>query len=158
VSKLSKHEVEELYQRYAPVVHRRALAIVGRDSDAWDVVQEVFEKMLKSSSEFRAEARPMTWVYRITTNVALNALRARAVREPDAQIAAEPEGPELAATVEARLTLRKAMNTLSERELQVIALTVIDGLTQDEIADVLGLSRKTINREIDAIRQKVSAT
>ena len=156
MSKLTKQEIEELYARYAPVVHSRALAIVGRDADAWDVVQEVFEKMLKSAAEFRAQARPMTWVYRITTNVGLNLLRSRGVREPEGATGVEP-AIELSGSVEARQMLSKLADTLSERELAVVAMTVIDGLTQEEIADTLGLSRKTINREIDAIREKVVA-
>jgi RNA polymerase sigma-70 factor (ECF subfamily) len=156
VSKLTKQEIEELYARYAPVVHRRALAVVGRDADAWDVVQEVFEKMLKNAAEFRAQARPMTWVYRITTNVSLNLLRARGVREPEGGVAAEPM-LESARQVEARQMLLTLCETLGERELQVVAMTVIDGMTQEEIADTLGFSRKTINRELEAIRTKVLA-
>src|SRR4051794_9372949 len=90
---LWRDDIAVLFDRYAPIVHRRALLIVGRDADAWDVVQEVFERMLKSSEAFRAEARPMTWVYRITTNVALNAVRARGLREP----AEAPPDPTFAA-------------------------------------------------------------
>lgn len=156
MSKLTKQEIEELYARYAPVVHRRAYSVVGRDADAWDVVQEVFEKMLKNAAEFRAQARPMTWVYRITTNVALNLLRSRGVREPEAGVAPEPF-TELTGTVEARQMLHKLSETLGPRELEVVAMTVIDGMTQEEIADTLGLSRKTINRELEGIRSKVVA-
>ncbi|MBK7858751.1 MAG: sigma-70 family RNA polymerase sigma factor [Archangiaceae bacterium] len=156
VSKLTRQEIEELYARYAPVVHRRAFAVVGRDADAWDVVQEVFEKMLKNAAEFRAQARPMTWVYRITTNVALNLLRSRGVREPEGGASGEP-ALEMSGTVEARQMLARLSEALSPRELSVVAMTVIDGMTQEEIADTLGLSRKTINRELEAIRQKVIA-
>lgn len=156
MSKLTKQEIEELYARYAPVVHRRARAVVGRDADAWDVVQEVFERMLKNAAEFRAQARPMTWVYRITTNVALNLLRSRGIREPEGSEAAEPSA-ELSGLVEARQMLVRLSETLEPRELAVVAMTVIDGLTQEEIADALGLSRKTINRELEGIRAKVVA-
>ena len=156
MSKLTKQEIEELYARYAPVVHRRAYAVVGRDADAWDVVQEVFERMLKNAAEFRAQARPMTWVYRITTNVALNLLRSRGVREPEGGAAPEPS-LELSGAVEARQMLLKLSETLEPRELAVVAMTVIDGMTQEEIADTLGLSRKTINRDLEGIRSKVLA-
>jgi RNA polymerase sigma-70 factor (ECF subfamily) len=153
---LGRDDIAALFDRYAPVVHRRALLIVGRDADAWDVVQEVFERMLKSSDAFRAEARPMTWVYRITTNVALNAVRARGLREADEPVDAA-FAADLARTVEARQMLKRLSTSLDDRELAVVAMTVVDGLTQEEIADVLGLSRKTINREVDAIRGKVVA-
>ncbi len=158
MSKLTRPEIEALYARYAPVVHRRALSVVGRDADAWDVVQEVFERMLRNASEFRAQARPMTWVYRITTNVALNLLRSRGIREPEAGAAAAAEPlVETAAALEARQMLLKLSDTLDDRELSVVAMTVLDGMTQEEIADALGLSRKTINRELEGIRAKVVA-
>ncbi len=51
VQGLGAEELRDLYERYAPVIHRRALALVGRDADAWDIVQEVFEKMLQSGAE-----------------------------------------------------------------------------------------------------------
>lgn len=156
---LKHSDIRELYDRYAPAVFRRARAIVGRDADAWDVVQEVFQHMLESGHAFRAEARPMTWVYRITTNLALNLVRGRAIREPGAT-APSSTTEELGPSVdeqpahEARDVLSTLAKGLTERELAVVAYTVIDGLTQDEIADLLGLSRKTINRELERIRER----
>lgn len=150
---MTRQEVEALYARYSPVVFRRARLLLGRDADAWDAVQEVFEKMLAAGSDFRAQARPMTWVYRITTNVCLNALRSRKLREPAETAAGEPSATD-ARSIEARELIGKWMNKLDEREMTVATLLFIDGLTQEEIADTLGLSRKTIGRELDAIRQK----
>src|SRR5205807_662621 len=80
---LSRQELETLYRQYAPVLFRRARRLVGRDAEAWDVVQQVFERLMTSSEAFRREASPMTWLWRITTNVALNHLRSRSLREPD---------------------------------------------------------------------------
>lgn len=153
---LTREEVRALYAQYSPVVYRRARVLLGRDADAWDAVQEVFEKMLVQGQAFRGEARPMTWVYRVTTNVALNLLRSRKVREPAlAVVSDEPgAGPE---AVEARQLLAKWLANLSEREVEVATLLYVDGLTQQEVADVLGLSRKTIVREVDELRQKLSA-
>jgi len=133
--------------------------LLGRDDDAWDAVQEVFERMIKHAKEFRREANPMTWAYRITTNVCLNVIRGRGFREPaaiedEAEAVAAP-GSEVEG-VEARNLLRKWVSHLSERELQVATLLFIDGLTQDEVATTLGFSRKTIGREVEALRVKAS--
>lgn len=153
---LTRDEVRALYAQFSPVVYRRARVLLGRDADAWDAVQEVFEKMLVQGQGFRGEARPMTWVYRVTTNVALNMLRARKVREPAlAVVSDEPgAGPE---AVEARQLLSKWLGHLTEREVEVATLLYVDGLTQQEVADVLGLSRKTIVREVDELREKLSS-
>ncbi|MFZ5440424.1 MAG: RNA polymerase sigma factor [Myxococcota bacterium] len=153
---LSRAEVERLYAQFAPVVFRRARMVVARDADAWDVVQEVFERMLTHGSGFRGEARPMTWVYRVTTNVALNLVRSRRLREPVLTVV--PDEPEVGGEqVEARQLLAKWLQHLDERELEVATLLYLDGLTQQEVADVLGLSRKTIVREVDALRGKLEA-
>ncbi len=152
---LSRAELEGLYTRYAPVVFRRARAMLGREADAWDMVQEVFERMLKAAGEFRGEARPMTWVYRVTTNVCLNHLRARALRDP-ALAGVSPEPSADAAASEARDLLRVWVEHLDEREQAVATLLYLDGLTQEEVADILGLSRKTIGREVEELRRKAA--
>ncbi len=149
---LGADELEALYERFAPVVHRRALALLGRDADAWDVVQEVFEKMLSGGENFRGEARPMTYVYRVATNLCLNHLRSRALREPLAMPDGEPSFEP--GHVEAANFIRALASRLSERELAIATLLFFDGLSQEEIADTLGLSRKTIGRELDEIRRR----
>lgn len=138
------------------MVHRRALALLGRDADAWDVVQEVFERLLKSGAHFRHEARPTTYVYRITTNVALNALRARAVREPNADPVVAPEPTIDQGSSEAADLLRALSRTVPDRQMEIAILHFLDGLTQEEIADVLGLSRKTISRDLEQLRARAA--
>ena len=153
---LTREEVQRLYAQFAPVVFRRARVLLARDADAWDVVQEVFERMLTHGAGFRGEARPMTWVYRVTTNLALNHLRGRKLREP--MLTVVPVEPSTGLDqVEARQLLSKWLGHLDERELEVATLLFIDGLTQQEVAEVLGLSRKTIVREVDELRQKLES-
>ncbi|AKF85079.1 hypothetical protein MFUL124B02_08905 [Myxococcus fulvus 124B02] len=71
---LSAREVQDLYDRYAPGMYRRAFALLQREADAWDAVQESCIRGLQSAAGFRREARPMTFIYRVTTNVSLNLL------------------------------------------------------------------------------------
>jgi RNA polymerase sigma-70 factor (ECF subfamily) len=150
---VSPAELEALYAQLAPAVFRRARRLLGRDADAWDAVQEVFVQLLRAGPKFRGEARPMTWVWRITTNICLNQLRARRVRE--AHLEAVEEGTNTIAATETRQLLKKWMAELDERELAVATLLYLDGLTQDETADVLQLSRKTIGREVEVLRAKL---
>lgn len=153
---LTKQEVERLFVQFAPVVFRRARRLLARDADAWDVVQEVFERMLSHGASFRGEARPMTWVYRVTTNVSLNLLRSRRLREPLLTVAGDDAASGVDG-VEARQLLSKWTERLDERELEIASLLFIDGLTQQEVAEVLQLSRKTIGREVDELRAKLEA-
>lgn len=153
---LTREDVLGLYAQFAPIVFRRARVLVSCDADAWDVVQEVFERMLTHGAAFRGEARPMTWVYRITTNVALNQVRSRKLRQPLLTIV--PDEPSTGADhVETRQLLSKWLGHLSERELEVATLLYVDGLTQQEVGEILGLSRKTIVREVDDLRNKLQS-
>ncbi|WP_224241022.1 RNA polymerase sigma factor [Hyalangium gracile] len=148
---LSAAELEELYDRYAPGMYRRALGMLQREADAWDAVQETFIRIIQNAPAFRREARPMTYIYRVTTNVCLNMLRSRSLRD----VSEQDEGPEpevdALAPSECRDFLLKLSRDLDERSLTVAALYYVDGLSQEEIAQVLGLSRKTIVREVKHI-------
>ena len=94
----------------------------------------------------------MTYLYRATTNVCLNALRARAVREPGDAVETDEPSATTHDAVEARELVRQLLGRIDDRGLQIAALCYVDGLGQEEIGEVLGLSRKTIGRELVAIR------
>ncbi len=159
---LGPTEFRELYRECAPLVHRRARALLGREAEAWDAVQEVFRRIIESASEFRGEARPMTYLYRATTNVCLNQLRSRALREPGdaseepgAEEAEEAgEAPELA---DARELLGKLSKELDSSHQEIFWLHFVDELTQEEVAQVVGLSRKTVGVRLEQIRERARA-
>lgn len=153
--RLGPEELGVLYARFAPIVHRRALLLVGRDADAWDVVQEVFERMLSMGVVLRGQASPMTYVYRVATNVSLNHLRARRVREADGPSNEEPSLQP--ADCESAQFLRALLSELDARQQEVAVLHFMDGMTQDEIASTLGVSRKTVVRAVAAIRGRAEA-
>lgn len=148
---LSSAELEELYDRYAPGMYRRALGLLQREADAWDAVQESCIRLIQGAAGFRREARPMTYIYRVTTNVCLNMLRSRALRDVAVEEGGGDVGVDALAPAECRDFLVKLARHLDERGLTVAALYYVDGLSQEEIAQVLGLSRKTIVREVQRI-------
>ena len=154
---LGRDELQRLYTQLAPAIHRRARLLLGRDAEAWDVVQEVFEKMLTMGETFRGEAQPMTWAWRITTNLCFNHLRARKLREPKLRLVADDEPTTDQEAAEVKQLLEVWLTELDEREQQIATLLFIDELTQEEVADVLGLSRKTIGREVEQLRAKAAA-
>jgi len=157
---IGAQEVEALYEQCAPAIHRRAMELLGRDADAWDVVQEVFERMLRIGQRFRGEASPMTYAYRAATNASLNMLRARKVRDlGPADLAQAPEAADVVgpARVEIASFVRALLSRLTDREQEVAVLYFLDELTQDEIAATLERSRKTVVRELASIRSKAAA-
>src|SRR5215475_12227092 len=96
---MDRAELELLYTRSGAAVERRCRALLGDGEEARDMVQEVFLRAVRHADEFRGEASPTTWLYRITTNLCLNRLRDRKQHLPlelFAQVlpaaAATPEG------------------------------------------------------------------
>jgi RNA polymerase sigma-70 factor (ECF subfamily) len=151
---LDAGELHALYVELAPAAHRRARALLGDESEAWDVVQEVFRKLVEDPAVFRREAEPLTFVYRVTTNLCLNLLRSRKVRRappPDDPPALQP------AQADARDLLHALLDRLDARALQIATLHFFDGLTQEEIAEVVQLSRKTVGLELQKIRALAAA-
>lgn len=71
----------ELVKRYQVKVYWIARRSIGTHDDADDVVQEVFIRVYRSLNSFRNESNFYTWLYRITVNVSLNAIRKKKIKE-----------------------------------------------------------------------------
>jgi len=147
----SEHElppIEELYNRYGPMVYRRALAILGSDAEAKDAMQEIFIRVLESSSDFRGESAPTTWLYRITTNMCLNRLRDSKRRHGLAHAWAETQvtsGRRLEITPMVRQILSKIPPDYAAAGIYYY----LDGMTHEEIAKILKVSRRTAGNWVD---------
>jgi RNA polymerase sigma-70 factor (ECF subfamily) len=142
-----------VYARYAPALHRLAVRLLGREADAWDAVQEVFCGLIEQPSGFRGEAQPMTYLYRTMTNHCLNVLRAQSRRDArEREDLAESASDGLQGPAEARALLRQLATQLDDRALQIAALHFVEGLTQEEIGAVVGLSRKWVGQELQKVQ------
>ena len=128
-------------------------------------MQGVFERILKCGLKFRPESRPMTYIYRISTNICLNQLRARTHREADSSEKTEQaegvwhQDSELntVASLAARNFVQVLARSLSERELTIATLHFLDGMSQEEIVDVVQWSRKTVGKVLQVVRAKADA-
>lgn len=141
----------ELYQRFAPLVHARARRVLGSGSDADDVVQEVFMRLMQAPPA-HDELGP--WLYRTSTNLCLDRVRHGARRdedwERDVAAAVSAAGPrpvdELIGTHE---LCRKLLARVAPRVQAVVVLTTFDELSRDEVAELLGISRKTVTADLE---------
>ncbi|MEE8408832.1 MAG: RNA polymerase sigma factor [Myxococcota bacterium] len=144
--------VADLYARYGHALFRRCRQLVGHDDDAKELVQETFFQFWKGRARFEERASPFTYLYRIATNLSIDKLRRRKTAgvqvDVDRADAAEngSKGPDrrvLAAQELASLT-----RGLDEETLTVAVMSHVDGLTQEEIAQALDLSRRTIGKRL----------
>jgi RNA polymerase sigma factor (sigma-70 family) len=141
---LTRAEVEALYREHGPVVLRRACSLLGSDALAQEALHEVFIRVLRAGDDFRREADPTTWIYRITTNYCFNQLRNRRTnRRHDEKLALRVE-PREDARAEKMIVLRQVLERCDEREAQAAIYAYVDEMTYDEIAPLLGVSRRTV--------------
>ena len=137
----------ELFERYHGVVYRRCLALLRNEDDAAEAVQDVFEHAVAGLGRFRLRSTPLTWLYSIATRHCLQALRNRSAHAfKEVLLAADPSStqPDLAA----RADLDRALSALDSRDQELVVYSFRDGLTQDEIAEVVRQSRKTVGKRI----------
>ena len=147
----AEDELARLYEAVVPAIHRRALALLRDEQEAWDVVQEVFRKLVENPRAYRGDAPPLHYCYRTATNLCLNRLRALRVRRESEATQRMDEAHE-PASVEARNLVLGLLDRLDARDLEIATLHFFDQLTQEEIAEVVGHTRKTVGLALQRIR------
>lgn len=150
----------QLVQRWERPIYALAYRTIGREEDARDVVQEAFLRAFRALPGFKGQAKFSSWLYRITLNLCRDWMR-RERRTPELQA---PEGVdviELAAeqgpveSVEDLVSRRdmgrrvaRAMQALSEEQRTAIVLKEYEGLTFQEISDLLGVPLSTVKTRL----------
>ena len=146
----------EAYERYGRALLRKATRMVGA-ADASDVVQGLFVDLLQRGDV----PLDLPYLYRAVTNRCLTLLRDESNR---ARLLAEDGGRALSPAPRTACDdrvidqdlLRKLVRELDSAHCEVLAYRYLDDMTQDEIATLLGLSRKTIGHRLDRIREAIA--
>jgi RNA polymerase sigma-70 factor (ECF subfamily) len=154
---MSAAELESLFRLYRHHVLRRASAILGDGEAAKDVMQEVFTRALNARAELPTAATSMGWLYRITTNLCLSGLRDSKRRKRLLDRSAPRGASATNPIVETMLTVRALIRDVPE-DLQEIAIYYfVDEMSQDEIAALTGIPRRTISYRIEQFRTRTYA-
>ena len=167
------HAFDHLLGKYrAPVVHF-VYRLVREPALAEELAQEVFLRVFRARRSYRPRAKFTTWLFRIATNVALNALRdGRMRRWGETSIDAEDAGPQVAQlsapgpTAEQRLLeaerarqIRAAVESLPEKQRLAVLLHKYQDLDYAEIAPILECSESALKsllfRAYEALRVKL---
>ena len=145
--------IEELYRRHGAMVLRRARRILGNEEAAKDAMQEVFVKVMRERESFRGEASPVTWLYQVTTNLCLNKIRdASRRRALLAENVAHGEQASPEAAPEDRTAVAAMLAALPEELREIAVYYYVDEMNQDEIADVMKVSRRTVGNRLEEFR------
>ena len=137
--------------RLAPRVLGYATRLLADRAEAEDVTQEAMVRLWRVAPDWRTgEAQVSTWVYRVVTNLCTDLRRAR-VRRPgvgldDAPEVASGHQSAVASMIEAdrMAALSSALGQLPERQRQAVVLRHIEGLSNPEIAVILGLGVEAV--------------
>ena len=162
---------ETLVVEYEKNVYAITQRMTGNAEDAADMTQETFIKAYNSLSSFRGDSKFSVWLYRIATNVCLDFLRSRSRKptvslsmedddgeETQLDIADESQSPEV--LLERGLTrdaVRRGLNALPPDYRQILLLREIQGLSYEEISDVLDLEVGTVKSRIFRARKRLCA-
>jgi RNA polymerase sigma-70 factor, ECF subfamily len=157
-----------LVERYQRRVYAVAYGIVRNRDDAWDVAQEAFVKAYRNLTRFQGKSGFYTWLYRITYNLCIDSMRARSRRsfvEMDSnrmlQAAVAKEAPlethpaKNADRRELARVIETALDELSDKHRAIIVLREIEGLSYEEMAEVLKVSKGTVMSRLFHARRKL---
>jgi RNA polymerase sigma-70 factor, ECF subfamily len=149
---------KRFYDRYASLAFTFALRLLGSQSDAEDLTQEVFLQVWRQAQSYSPErGSPEAWLITMTRSRALDKLRANRRRATSPLASDEPTHSERGTSVasptqtsEAKLTVQGVLVKLPEMQRIVLELAYFAGLTQSEIAERLGEPLGTVKTRMRA--------
>lgn len=146
-------DVEALYREHQRMVSRRVRRFVGPD-DVDDLVHQVFERALRHQDSFAGRSSPVTWLYQIATRVCLHHLRDSRNRAALLETWGAPawSRPSITADPETKAFLGQVWKQLDAELVEIGTYHFVDGLTQAEIAEIVGVSRRTIGNRLAELR------
>lgn len=144
--------LSEWLEVYGDLINRTCCLILGDRTLAEDATQETFIRAWKSMAQFKGDAAPGTWLTRIAINVCRNIRRTAWFRRNDRSIS--PEDLPLSAPDEDR-TLLLTVQQLPEKHRQVVILRYYQGMSLDETARALGISRSTAHHRLHKALDKL---
>lgn len=156
---------EDLVRQYRNDVFALCYHYVRNREDAWDLSQEVFVKAHRALKGFRGDARFKTWLLRIASNRCKDFFKKRRLRtialdqeegtmevlSPDAGPARQLEAKELGAAI------RSALDTLPEKHRTAFVLREFEGLSYEEMSEVMGCSPGTVMSRLHNARKKLQS-
>jgi RNA polymerase sigma-70 factor (ECF subfamily) len=161
VGDITEETFERLYERTFPKVYAYVASLLRDRSAAEDVTALAFERAYRRRRRYRAgRGSPEAWVFGIARNAALDELRRRkrrATLETDPEDVGAPSLDDHAELALRRETVRAALAALDPRERDLVALRFQGGLSNAEIARVLGVSESNagtkLHRTITKLRE-----
>lgn len=156
-------EFESVYEAFSRMVYWTAYGTLKSESDAMDVSQEVFIRVIRNIKKLENlnEAQLKSWLYRVTVNLCIDGKR-RSKHEvvadelPETGVTSDEELPEAAAlNREQKRLVREAVDALPDIYRETVTLHYFSGLAYEEIAALQGVSEGTIKSRMSRAKARL---
>ena len=146
VERISETALAALYQKYAPAIYAHCRRMLQSQAAARDATQEAFVRVLTRGPLFPHDEDGLRYLYRVSTNVCLNQIRELKVHtRAAASLRARPSS---SGSMEGRHADRDfvaaVLDRCGEAAATVAVMHYVDGMSQVEIAELLGITRRTV--------------
>ena len=175
IKKAHKGDVEafeKIITEYQSIIYNIAFRFAGNAEDAADMSQEVFLKMFRNINSFQFKSKLSTWIYRVATNTCLDQVKRKNRNNPayslddgfedgdgsffSNEIADDSPTPdEVIEQAEMKDVINQAISELPDDYRTVIILRDIQGLSYDEIAEIIECSVGTVKSRISRGRRNL---
>ncbi len=162
-------EFQSIHAAFRPKIRRYLTRLAG-ENEAEDLTQEVFVKVNHALKTFRGECELSTWIYRIATNAAIDRLRTSSLRENALNLPDDTEELEEGDLWTGAESLSPEQQAMRQEMYQcfedfvaklpanyriVFVLSELEELTNNEIAEILGLSLDTVKIRLHRARTRL---
>ncbi len=154
----------DLFRTYRTLVHGVLHHLLGSDPELEDVIQGAFIEVFRSLGRFEGRSRLSSWIARVALHVGYHHLRRKKSRPPayagdiDDQIADPAADPQQ--TMERRELverIRVLLAQLPEKKRTVLLLNDLQGVSQEEIAEIVGTNVATVRTRLFYARKELWA-
>jgi RNA polymerase sigma-70 factor (ECF subfamily) len=146
VERITDTALAALYRKYAPAIYAHCRRMLQSQAAARDATQEAFIRVLARGPGFPNDEDALRYLYRVSTNVCLNHIRELKVHTRAAVTLRER--PSSSGSMEGRHVDREfiaaVLDRAGESGATVAVMHYVDGMSQVEIAEVLGITRRTV--------------
>src|ERR1700686_1242787 len=168
IQKEDSEALSVLYDRYSGILKALILRVIHNESEADDLLQEVFMEIWNQAKNFSAgKGKPLGWMVTLTRRRAIDALRKRqAYARAEERLQAEPEQQPLAwvqnvteqeiRAGDTRVLMAKVISSLPEAQQQVIELAFFQGMSQREIAFKTNIPLGTVKTRLELGLKKIN--
>ena len=139
----------DFIHRHENRVYRTAFAIIGNKTDAEDIMQEVFFKVISSTPVFESEKHEIAWLTRVTVNQCRSLLRSSWWRKTEPLLDTYP------AQNDTQHELIETIQKLPQKHRIAIYLFYYEGYSVKEIAEITGQKESTLKSHLKRAREKL---